>query len=266
MTWSTAITAAPRLFVDSPLSEGVEIAASAAHTHYLGTVLRLGPGEPVRLFNGVDGEWLAAANAPAALGSGRRAARQGMTLTVRQRTRPQTAENGPWLIFALLKRDATDLVIRQAVELGVSKILPVATERTNTARVNEDRLRAIALEAAEQSERLTIPVIQAPQRLESLLAAWPPGRRLFAAFERIAANPPPRLLLPLAARSSSLGEAALLVGPEGGFTPAEREMLRRLPFVAPISLGPFVLRAETAAAAGLALLRAMGWAEYVGST
>lgn len=260
MTWSTAITAAPRLFVDSPLSEGVEIAASAAHTHYLGTVLRLGPGEPVRLFNGVDGEWLAAANAPAALGSGsgRRAARQGMTLAVQQRTRPQMAENGPWLIFALLKRDATDLVIRQAVELGVSKILPVATERTNAARVNEDRLRAIALEAAEQSERLTIPVILAPQRLDSLLAAWPPGRRLFAAFERIAANPPPP--------SPNHGAAALLVGPEGGFTPAEREMLRRLPFVAPISLGPFVLRAETAAAAGLALLRAMGWAEYVGST
>ena len=256
MTWSTAITAAPRLFVDTPMSEGVEIAASAAHTHYLGTVLRLGPGEPVRLFNGVDGEWLAAANTPT--GSGRRAARQGMTLAVQQRTRPQMAENGPWLIFALLKRDATDLVIRQAVELGVSQILPVATERTNTARVNEDRLRAIALEAAEQSERLTIPVIQAPQRLESLLAAWPPGRRLFAAFERSAGTPPPP--------SPNHGEAALLVGPEGGFTPGEREMLRRLPFVAPISLGPFVLRAETAAAAGLALLRAMGWAEYVGST
>ncbi len=254
MTWSTANTAAPRLFVDSPMAEGVELAASAAHAHYLGTVLRLGPGALVRLFNGVDGEWLAVANT----GSGRRAARQGMTLTVQRRTRPQVAENGPWLIFALLKRDATDLVVRQAVELGVSQILPVATERTNTARINEDRLRAIALEAAEQSERLTIPVIQAPQRLESLLAAWPPGRRLFAAFERSADAPP--------SPSPNHGEAALLIGPEGGFTPGEREMLRRLPFVAPISLGPFVLRAETAAAAGLALLRGMGWAEYVGST
>ncbi|MSP03497.1 MAG: 16S rRNA (uracil(1498)-N(3))-methyltransferase [Acetobacteraceae bacterium] len=249
MTWSTGNTTTPRLFVTSPLLAGAEIATSAEQAHYLGTVLRRATGDPVRLFNGSDGEWIATSTES-------RVTRRGITLTVRERTRAQAPEAGPWLVFALLKRDATDLVVRQAVELGASRLLPVITERTNAARVNEGRLRAIALEAAEQSERLTIPTITGPQRLDSLLTAWPEGRRLFAAFERSDARAP----------EPGHEDAALLIGPEGGFTPAEREMLRRLNFVHPVSLGPFVLRAETAAAAGLALLLAMGWAEYVGST
>ena len=247
MTRSTGGTAAPRLFIDSALSEGAEIPLLPGQAHYLGTVMRRAVGDPVRLFNGVDGEWEGAL-------SFLRKDRAAVTVTAL--TRPQAPESGPWLAFALLKRDATDLVVRQAVELGASRILPVLTERTNAGHVNEARLRAIAIEAAEQSERLTVPPVDPPARLESVLAAWPSGRRLFAALERAAAEPLP----------PGPGDAGLLVGPEGGFTPHEREILRRSPSITAISLGPTILRAETAAAAGQAQLLLMGWAEYVGST
>lgn len=267
------------MFVAAELREGAEIAASAEHAHYLGTVLRCGSGDLVRLFNGADGEWTARLTV---------SRRDRVTLTVGQQSRTQQRETGPWLIFALLKRDATDLVVRQAVELGASRVLPVITGRTNAARVNLDRLRAIAIEAAEQSERLTIPVIDHPARLDAVLATWPAGRRLFVALERswpaasdavhqivrsgqreatgnlVSQDSQQREAIETPARPSHAGEeAALLVGPEGGFTPAERAFLARLDFVTPISLGPFVLRAETAAASGQALLLAMGWADYV---
>ena len=238
-------TTAPRLFVAAALRQGDDIAASPEQAHYLGTVLRRASGDVVRLFNGADGEWSARLTI---------ARRDRATLTVEHRLRPQEPESGPWLLFALLKRDATDLVVRQSVELGSSRVLPVITERTNAARVNQDRLRAIAIEAAEQSERLTIPVIDPPARLDAVLATWPPDRRLFAAFERFRTDTAERRVG---------GPVGLLIGPEGGFTPTEREMLRRFAFVTPISLGPYVLRAETAAAAGQALLLGMGWAEYV---
>jgi 16S rRNA (uracil1498-N3)-methyltransferase len=271
MTRSTGNTAchqtAPRLFVGSALRQDAAIACSAEQAHYLGTVLRRDSGDVVRLFNGVDGEWAARLT----LARRNRSSREA-TLAVETLLRPQQPEAGAWLLFALLKRDATDLVVRQAVELGASRVLPVITERTNAARVNDERLRAIAIEAAEQSERLTIPVIDAPTRLEAILAAWPKDRRLFAALERYQAK-----ATEAGIQQQQAGQSALLVGPEGGFTPAEHEMLRRLDFVTPISLGPFVLRAETAAAAGQALLLAMdpvaqygvastGWAEYLPST
>ena len=245
MTRSTDHTA-PRLFIAAALHEGAEIAASAEQTHYLGTVMRRASGDIVRLFNGTDGEWIARIAFPR---------RDRAALTVEQQQRTQTAETGPWLVFALLKRDATDLVVRQAVELGASRLLPVITERTNAARVNEARLRAIAIEAAEQSERLTIPPIDAPARLDAVLAAWPPERRLFAALERTPAAAP-----------AAVRDVGLLIGPEGGFSPTERAMLQRFDFVTPISLGPYVLRAETAAVSGLAQLLGMGWAEYPGAT
>jgi 16S rRNA (uracil1498-N3)-methyltransferase len=253
---------APRLFVGAALHEGASVEASAEQAHYLGTVLRRGSGDVVRLFNGVDGEW-AARLTFARRDRSSRGLPQANTLIAENQLRPQQTEAGPWLVFALLKRDATDLVVRQAVELGASRLLPAITERTNAGRVNDQRLRAIAIEAAEQSERLTIPVIDAPTGLEAILAAWPPNRRMFAALERswsssqAAATP---------ASGPGHGRGALLVGPEGGFTPAEREHLSGLDFVTPISLGPFVLRAETAAAAGQALLLGMGWAEYFPST
>ena len=239
-------TTAPRLFVTSPLHEGADIPLAPDQAHYLGTVLRRDSGAALRLFNGADGEWLAR------FAPGRRTA----SAIVENRLREQSPETGPWLVIAVLKRDATDLVVRQAVELGASRLLPVLSERTNAARVNPDRLRAIAIEAAEQSERLTIPPIAPLTRLDAVLSGWDADRRLFAALERENADPPP----------PGPGAAALLVGPEGGFTAGEREMLRRSPFVTPISLGRFILRAETAAAAGQALLLGRGWGEYPRST
>jgi 16S rRNA (uracil1498-N3)-methyltransferase len=162
--------------------------------------------------------------------------------------RPQAPEGDLWLLFALLKRDTTDLTIEKATELGVSVIQPVITDRTNAARVNEGRLLAIATEAAEQCERLTVPEIRPPRPLAELLASWPAERKLFAAIEREDVGP----IQPTA------DPRALLVGPEGGFTTAELDALRRYPFVTPITLGPLVLRAETACLVGLALLRSAG--------
>lgn len=225
----------PRLFVPAPLAEGAEIPATPSQAHYLGTVLRLSPGAPLRLFNGADGEWRARL---AAIRKDR------ATLAVESLLRPQAPEPDLWLLFAPLKRDATDLVVQKATELGASEIHPIITARTNTARLNPDRLRAIATEAAEQCERLTVPRMADPLSLAACLAAWPAGRRLVAAIERAAAPPPvPRP-----------GPAALLVGPEGGLAPAEVELLRRHADVEPVTLGPRILRAETACIAGLALL------------
>jgi 16S rRNA (uracil1498-N3)-methyltransferase len=227
----------PRLHVPDALTEGTVITTSEAQAHHLGTVLRRAPGDPVRLFNGRDGEWLAHI-------ATRR--RNALTLAIGHQLRPQAAEPDLWLVFALLKRDTTDLVVQKATELGAAALRPVFTDRTNAARTNLDRLAAIATEAAEQSERLTVPVIHPPTRLADLLGSWPSGRVLYAAAERAAAPPLPR----------ATGPAALLVGPEGGFAPAELEAMLPHPFVTHVSLGPLVLRAETACIAGLALLQA----------
>lgn len=229
----------PRLFIDGPLAAGMEVRGRSGQAHYLAHVLRRGPGDPVQLFNSVDGEWLGRIEA---------LRRDPAIFVAERQLRPQQPDSDLWLVFAPLKRDATDLVAQKATELGAAALLPVLTDRTNTSRVNLDRLHAITIEAAEQSERLTVPRIQPPQPLAQLLAAWPRGRRLFAAVERSAA-PPVR---------STAGAAALLVGPEGGFTPAELDDLPNHPFVTLVSLGPRILRAETACLAGLALLQAPG--------
>ncbi len=230
------MTGSIRLFVDHTLSEGAEIPASPAQAHYLGTVMRRGVGEEVLVCNGTDGEFAATLVA---------IRKDQARFCVTRQTRPQAAEPDLTLVFAPVKRDATDLIIEKATELGVSRICPVFTERTNTGRLNLDRFAANAREAAEQCERLSLPRIEAPVRLYDLLGAWPRERRLSAALERSNAAPP----------SAWSGPAALLVGPEGGFTPAELDALRRLPFVEPIGLGPRILRAETAAIVGLALLQ-----------
>jgi 16S rRNA (uracil1498-N3)-methyltransferase len=224
----------PRLFVTAPLLAGVTVPATAGQAHYLGTVMRRVVGEKVVLFNGAEGEW------QARIASIRK---DRAEFAVEHRLRAQAPEPDLWLLFALLKRDATDLVVRQATELGVSVVQPVLTARTNAGRVNQARLYAIATEAAEQSERLTVPVLHPPAPLADVIGNWDASRRLALAAERAEAPSP-------------AGCGALLTGPEGGFTGAELDALRARPFVVVVSLGPRILRAETAAIAGLALLQA----------
>jgi 16S rRNA (uracil1498-N3)-methyltransferase len=177
-----------------------------------------------------------------------RLSRKQVVLEPQNLTRPQAAEPDCWLCFALLKRQKTDLVVEKATELGVSIIQPVITARTQADHVNLDRLRAIAIEAAEQCERLAVPEIRAPVPLPTLIAGWPAGRALNMADERRTA----KLIQP------AIGPAALLIGPEGGFTEAEVDAIGSNPLVTRVSLGARILRAETAAIAGLALLLAAG--------
>ncbi len=198
--------------------------------------MRRAVGDRLRLFNGHDGEWQARITT---LG------KRGALVEAERLLRPQTPEPDHWLLLSIIKREALEWAVEKATELGVAEIHPVITARSQPARPNPDRLRAIATEAAEQCERLTVPVIHPPRPLESALRDWPDGRRLIAAIERGEDAPPP-----LAA-----GAAALLIGPEGGFDPKELDAMRRLPFLVPASLGPRILRAETAAIVGLALLQ-----------
>lgn len=232
-----------RLFVSTSLAAGGHVDLREEQAHYLRTVMRRNTGDPVLLFNGRDGEWRGAI---AELQRGR------ARIDLSCQTRVQGAEPGPWLVFAPLKRDATDLVIRMATELGVEAVQPVLTERTMSTRVNLDRLRLIAIEAAEQSERLTVPDIRSPCALATLLTAWPIDRCLYVAIERSTAGE-----APVARRDTSL--SGLLIGPEGGFSPVERDALAGSSVVVPISLGGLVLRAETACIAGLAWLRSGGF-------
>jgi 16S rRNA (uracil1498-N3)-methyltransferase len=228
-----------RLLVTEALRAGAAITPSAAQAHYLGTVMRQGAGDALRLFNGEDGEWLARIAA---------IRKDKATLTVESQLRPQAPEPDLWLVFAPLKRDATDFLVQKATELGAAALLPVFTERTNTARINLDRLRAIAIEAAEQCERLSVPEIRPAVPLATLLATWLADRALFAALERDATAP----LFP------AKGPAALLIGPEGGFSQRDRTHMKRTGACIGVSLGPRILRAETAAIVGLALLQGPG--------
>lgn len=228
-----------RLHVEAALAAHAIVDATEGQAHYLGSVMRRGVGDPVRLFNGRDGEW---AGRIAAMSRGK------ARFEVETLVRVQAGDADVWLVFALLKRDATDLVVQKATELGVSALIPVFTERTNAGRVNLDRLRAIAIEAAEQSERLTVPTLHPAQQLHEFLVDWPGERPLWTALERADAQP----LRP------ARGPAGLLIGPEGGFGPRDHTVLHRCQFVRPVSLGPRILRAETAAIVGLALLQAPG--------
>jgi 16S rRNA (uracil1498-N3)-methyltransferase len=220
---------------------------SPEQARYLGTVLRKGEGDSVRVFNARDGEWLAR------IASVRK---DKGSFTITEKLRPFIDECGCALAFALLKRDATDLVIRMGTELGVSRFIPVITERTVGQRVNEERLESIAIEAAEQCERLTIPQISSPVRLLDFLGAWPAGKRLFIAVERLE-NQTDTQKTGTVLSGNPFADAGdgdgILTGPEGGFSRAELDVTLARPFVTPITLGNRVLRAETAVAAALSL-------------
>lgn len=236
----------PRLYVAGDLGDRRAVDLTAGQTHYLKNVMRLAPGGAVTLFNGRDGEWQGRIDA-----LGRNA---GSAVPERQ-TRPQAAEPDLWLLFAPIKRAPLDFLVQKAVELGVSELRPVLTRHTDVGRVNTDRLGAIVLEAAEQCERLTLPIVREPVTLEAALADWPDGRRLLACAEFGPARPIGPVLAEIAAQSPPAtpgSPAALLTGPVGGFTTSELDGLRNLPFVTAVALGPRVLRAETAAIAALA--------------
>jgi 16S rRNA (uracil1498-N3)-methyltransferase len=231
-----------RLFVDAPLGPGATVEPDRDQANYLFAVMRLSPGDAVALFNGRDGEWRAEVG---------RAARRGGALTCAERLRPQDSAPDLWLLFAPLKKARTDFVAEKATEMGVRRLVPVFTRRTASERVNVERLRAHGVEAAEQCGILTVPEVAEPATLDAALADWDPARRLLFCDETRDAPPAHALLA-----AETPGPWAVLVGPEGGFDPEEAARLRAAPFSRPTSLGPRVLRADTAAVAALALWQA----------
>ncbi|MBU0725800.1 MAG: 16S rRNA (uracil(1498)-N(3))-methyltransferase [Alphaproteobacteria bacterium] len=232
-----------RLHAGERLAQGQAVALPKEQAHYLRSVLRLTPGAKVALFNGQDGEWLAEI---ADLG------KSSAILTPIRQLRPQAEEPDLWLVFAPVKHARIDFLAEKATELGVSALWPVFTQRTIVSRVNEDRMRANAIEAAEQSERLTVPQVLPPAKLAAALSSWPADRRLIVCDETGKGPPVSQALA-----DNVYLRNAVLIGPEGGFTETELDGLRKLPFVTPVSLGPRVLRADTAALAALACFQAV---------
>ena len=228
----------PRLFVRTMLSEGASVELDAAQANYLGNVLRLGPGAEVLLFDGASGEWLARIT---------EAGKKRMALIVERRTREPETIPDVWLSFAPVKRAQTDWLVEKATELGAARLLPVMTQRTVAERVRLERLEAIAIEAAEQCGRTVLPQIAEPVSLKQLLHGRDPTRRLYFADESGGTR---------ASAAFAAGPALILTGPEGGFTDDERALIRAAPNAIPISLGPRILRAETAALAALAAFMA----------
>lgn len=228
---------APRLFVSTPLAESATVTLEGPQAHYLLRVMRVGEGDVVILCDDVTGEWAAQVAA---------AGKRNLALTVRQRLRPREDVPDFWLCAALLKKDRFDLVLEKATELGAARIQPVLTRRCVADKLNLDRARAAVTEAAEQCARTALPELAEPMKLDALLRDWPEDRALFFADETGGA---PAAL----AFSAHSGPAALLVGPEGGFDDAERAAVRAMPQARAISLGPRILRGETAAIAATAL-------------
>ena len=227
----------PRLFVETSLGDGVAVRVDGGQAHYLIGVMRTKAGDPVKLFDGVSGEWLAVAES---------VGRRDLTLVVRERLREP--ETGPdlWLVAAPLKKGRIDWLAEKACELGVARLALVETRRTVVDRVNLDRLRAHMIEAAEQCGRTAVPSLKAPVKLPALLRDWSADRALFFADETGGAPA-------LDAMRARAGPAAILIGPEGGFDAEERDGIRAVAQAVGISLGPRILRADTAAAAAAAL-------------
>ena len=229
----------PRLFVRQPLSEDAPIDLDSSQANYLGNVLRLREGAELLVFDGASGEWLARIAD---------AAKKRMTLSIERRTREPETIPDVWLAFAPVKRAQTDWLVEKATELGVARLIPVITQRTVVERVKLDRLESIAIEAAEQCGRTRLPDIAEPFPLPRLLSQVHEGRTLYFADE--GGGEP-------AAQAFKAGAAIILTGPEGGFTDDERSLVRSGPDAVPISLGPRILRAETAALASVAIYMAL---------
>jgi 16S rRNA (uracil1498-N3)-methyltransferase len=226
----------PRLHVPTPLAIGA-ITIDGAQAHYLAQVMRMKPGDPLKLFDDVTGEWLAIAT-----DVGKRV----VMLDVTAHLRAREAVSDLWLCAAPLKKGRVDWLVEKACELGVDRIVPVLTRRTVVDRVNTDRLRAHLVEAAEQCDRTALPQLAEPAKLAALLRDWPRDRALFFADESGGAPA-------LDTMRAHTGPAAILIGPEGGFDDDERTAIRALPQAVAITLGPRILRADTAAAAAVAL-------------
>lgn len=234
---------ANRLFVEQRLDTGAVLEVSPPHANYLRNVLRKGEGDEVLLFDGETGEWRAVI---------REAGKRSCRIEVLDRTRDQEAGPDLHYLFAPVKRARLDFMVEKATELGVAAIRPVMTRRTNAARVKLERMRANAIEAAEQCGVLRVPEICEPEKLEKLMQRWPSERRIIYCDEEADVSSPVDALAGCAS-----GPLAVLVGPEGGFEPQERDMLRAQPFVVSISLGPRIMRADTAAVAALTLVNAI---------
>jgi len=224
-----------RLYVDHPLGEGQTVPLDRDQAHYLFGVMRRGEGDAVLLFNGRDGEWRATVQ---------EASRRNGLLRVDEQTRAQQIPPDLWLLFAPIKKARTDFIVEKATEMGAARILPLQTAFTNSERIRQDRLQAHAVEAAEQCGGTYVPEVTSLQKLDRLLSDWPEDRHLMFCDEA------------LVGAAQTLGAAggdkwAILIGPEGGFSDDERTRLNALPFAHPVSLGPRILRADTAAVAAL---------------
>jgi 16S rRNA (uracil1498-N3)-methyltransferase len=227
----------PRLFLEETIAADAAIRIDGPQAHYLLSVLRAKPGDPVKLFDDRTGEWLATVA---------HAGKRDLTLQVTDQLRPREPVPDLWLCAAPLKKGRIDWSVEKACELGVARIVPVLTRRTVVDRLNLDRLRAHAIEAAEQCDRTALPELVEPVKLATLLRDWPAERSLFFADETGGAAA-------AATMAGHCGPGAVLIGPEGGFDAEEREAIRALPQAHGVTLGPRILRAETAAAAAVSV-------------
>ncbi|MBU2981897.1 16S rRNA (uracil(1498)-N(3))-methyltransferase [Lentibacter algarum] len=226
-----------RLYVEQALGAGQRLTLTKPQSHYLFGVMRQTEGAHLALFNGVDGEWLAQVV---------NANKRGGELDVVELRRPQADPPDLWLVFAPIKKARTDFIVEKAAEMGARRIIPVQTEFTNAERIRQDRLQAHAVEAAEQCGGTYVPEVAELSKLNQMLDDWPEGRKLMFCDESLEHGAP--------FDADSKGAPwAILIGPEGGFSASERARLRALPFAHPVSLGPRILRADTAAVAALTM-------------
>jgi len=241
-----------RLYVENDLTAGCEILLTGNQGHYLVNVMRLTGGTHLALFNGRDGEWLAEII---------KVGKSKASVMVRENLSPQVAEPDLWYLFAPVKKARLDYMVQKATELGVSLLRPIVTERTNLDRMKEDKIRLNTIQAAEQCERMTVPLIEPMIKLTRLLADWPGDRLILFCDEESDQKTLPigRAMDEVSAWQDRPRKWAILIGPEGGFSPEERRLIRQQANVVPVTLGPRILRADTAAVAAIAL-----WQSFAG--